>query len=130
MKLRKEFVDEINNKVIEEWKDISYSDKMPLLYGCDHLQKGGVLFIGLNPSFNEDHLKNYFTMKSKKELEEISREHEDAFEEYPLYFKKIQEFVNDCAISNWSYIDLFFDRKNVSSSDHCYQCKSIKNNNL
>ncbi|HDL09735.1 MAG TPA: hypothetical protein ENG39_00590, partial [Candidatus Omnitrophica bacterium] len=124
---------EINKKILKIWHDHSkfitknFGNYAPLLY--PKLQRRpDILFVGLNPSLNEEWLKKqYFGEEilqkikirwkeglSSKDLvdlvkiEEIARRGVAKEEPYP-YYKKFDEVCED--IGSWESIDLFLVRK-------------------
>ena len=112
----------INDRIIELWKDQykGREDKVlsPLLYPC--FDQAGVLFIGLNPSFNQKFLGTFPDVNFYLSCIDDNRERLLEIENYALkkysYFTKIRSIFEDDNFTSlkglrWSHIDLFLVRE-------------------
>ncbi len=121
-----------NDKILGLWQKYfgKENDRVyaPLFY--PHFRKGGVLFVGLNPSFSsrgfrkllkdspyenikpEEYFK--FTNMIKRKVNTIIEVEKLAMERYD-YFTKLKMMAGDLGIF-WQHIDLFFERKTDQKS--------------
>jgi hypothetical protein len=119
-------VNQINRTVLELWQDEFSSDEdvfMPLIYPA--IEKGKLLFIGLNPSFSQKGFRsilkdspysyikpnNYYHWHNRKEFDpEIAKEIEKLAKRNHSYFNNFWK-ISDSVKMEWEHIDLFFYRQ-------------------
>lgn len=142
---------EINEKILEIWKNEDYETEMkdikllPILY--PKFKKNSILFIGLNPSFSkknitntikgiEDKYKNINFKDAEKKLNRVNIEKKESIElsidlereanNKNNYFKKLKEISND----NYQHIDLFYFRATNQKEAKDKISKSNENTNI
>lgn len=107
----------INRTYVELWREYSESfelNRIPLVY--PELNDNGILFVGLNPSFNDSwnkeridgSHKEFFRWEDRMEekLPEVKQREVDAREEYQ-YFKHFRDWFGPWHEGDWEHIDLF-----------------------
>jgi len=112
----------INNKILDIWREELPKEKNPLApLFFPNFEKNCILFIGLNPSFNKNWLRNnpklkglsltdFRWVKNKTpKIEKLLEFEKVAKKNYP-YFNRFNEIAKDSKI-DWEHIDLFFYRK-------------------
>ena len=118
-------IEDVHSEVIHIWEKYPISNRVPIFY--PDLKQEALLFIGLNPSFDEKELKRIlkgteyeyilsdlhgyfdvknFTTEKIKELvkidQQLSRKHN--------YFSEFKKFSEELNIE-WEHIDLLFMRE-------------------
>jgi hypothetical protein len=135
-----DLADWVNQETLALWKktfNAQGDELLPLIY--PPIKKSALLFIGLNPSFNQKALKrnlrgtpyaeknvkdfyhyssiDNFDLESAKNIVQLTRD------KYP-YFKRFKEIARSVD-KDWEHIDLFFYYETSQSTIR----KKIKNNN-
>lgn len=125
---------EINSKIIDLWNKYFHSDNevyVPLLY--DNFKKGGLLFVGMNPSFST---KGFRTILKNTEYKNINPEsflkwshvssnsdliddcikiENYAYSNYSQYFGRPIEIADRVGLG-WQHIDLFLYKETSQTS--------------
>ncbi len=129
-------VDEVNERVMELWKEhVNFDDaRVPLIYPS--LETGVLLFIGLNPSFVPTELarilqleailvKNLFSWKGHTEdsIEECKKADKRCRELYKRFFGPFEKFSKEVGLK-WEHVDLFFYRATDQNDLKKVVCKT------
>ena len=112
-----EFNEIINGKILKVWEDYQKEsgDYLPILY--PPFKRDGILFIGLNPSFNKTFFEKKLGKDYKKELGKKSKNitliiqlESDAIKDDGYsFFKKFHKISKELGIP-FQHIDLFYFR--------------------
>lgn len=107
----------VNEAYIELWEDYQNSrnlKRIPVLY--PGINKNSVVFVGLNPSFNEDwreketqgsQVEIYrWENRMQEKIDEIIKAEREAREKY-VYFKHFRDWYGSWEEGGWDHIDLF-----------------------
>lgn len=126
--------EQINSKIVTLWNKYFQNDAevyAPMFY--DEFKKGGLLFVGMNPSFSERGFKtilkgteyenvdptSFFkwqNISSKPELiGDCIKVENHAYENYKLFFARPAEIAKEVGL-DWQHIDLFL-YKETSQAD-------------
>jgi len=110
--------EKINEKILKVWEDYQNEngDYLPILYPT--FKRDGILFIGLNPSFNKTFFekelgKGYEKIldKKSKEFDRVIQLERDAIKkEGYSFFKKFHKISEELCIP-FQHIDLFYFRE-------------------
>lgn len=114
--------EKINEKIIALWKEEYSKDKtvrVPMFYG--EINKQAILFVGLNPSFNEKGLKEILSRSPHSGIDYKWKNYDNAklrgYIEIEVEAKKSYGYYSKCreiADENemqWEHVDLFFNRE-------------------
>jgi len=124
-------MDQLNKEVLKLWAESSEEQtlgRMPVLY--PPLKTNRILFVGLNPSFNERGFKSALSGPDFKDIDvetfyahpnsgifdqSISNKIEENSKVHHSYFKKFRNIETHLGIQ-WEHIDLFFIRETSQKS--------------
>lgn len=126
--------EEVNSKIVALWNKYFKDDKdvyAPLFY--DEFKKGGLLFVGMNPSFSARGFKTILQNTEYKDMDPVTffkwsnisanpaliddciKVENYAYANYSLYFGRPIEIAKKVGL-DWQHIDLFLYKETAQNS--------------